>query len=680
MKRFLALVTLVAACRAPEQKFATSSNIVLVTIDTLRADSVGFAGNARVKTPFLDRLASEGVVFTNAHSHNVVTLPSHTNILTGLYPYQHGVRENAGFKLDPSHPTVATMLRKAGYTTGGFIGAFPLDARYGLNQGFDTYDDNYGKGAASLDFVLQERPAPAVLDAASKWWKANEGKKRFMWVHLYDPHAPYHPPEPFATEYANDPYLGEIAAVDDALGKQLAPLLTDDTLVVITADHGEALGDHGEQTHGLFAYESTLHIPLLVWKKSSIKHRIDPEYVRHIDIAPTLLEAANVAKPQALPGCSLLGAHCSQDSYFESLSTNINRGWAPLTGVIHNKEKYIDLPIAELYDLPRDPGEINNLRAERRRDVEEARRLLASMHADVKTQRNVTTEEAAQLRALGYISGSGSTKTTYTEADDPKNLVAVDSKMHQIIDSYERHDMATALKLARDVVAERPDMAAGRELLAFILQQSERVPEAIENLRAGIRTGGGSSSMRVQLGLLLTEQGKTAEAVQVLEPFAKGNDPDALNAYGIALADQGKVNEASEIFQRVLQTDPNNAPALQNLGIVALRRNDINGAQSFLNRALELNPRLPLALNTLGVVYARQNDFAHAVDAWNRAVAIDPRQYDALYNIGFVEGRAGHVEEARKALSQFVATAPKERYGQDIATAKQALKGLRTGD
>jgi arylsulfatase A-like enzyme/tetratricopeptide (TPR) repeat protein len=675
---FCVLLSAFLSCHSEKQQahVPQSSSIILVTIDTLRADSVGFAGNAHVRTPFLDRLASEGVVFTNAHAHNVITLPSHTNILTGLYPYQHGVRENSGFKLDASHATIATMLHGAGYTSGAFIAAFPLDARYGLNQGFDTYDDNYGKGAASLDFVLQERPATAVLDAAAKWWRANEGKKRFMWVHLYDPHAPYHPPQPFATEYAKDPYLGEIAAVDDALGKQLGPLLTDDTLVVITADHGEALGDHGELTHGLFAYESTLHIPLLVWKKSAVKHRVDADYVRHIDIAPTILEAADVTKPAPLQGCSLLGAPCSVDSYFESLSTNINRGWAPLTGIIHNREKYIDLPIAELYDLPRDPGEINNLRAEKRRDVEEARRLLASIHADVKARRTVSTEEAAQLRSLGYISGGGSTKTSYTDADDPKNLVALDGKMHQVIDSYEHHDIATALKLAKEVVAERPDMSAGRELLAFVLQQSERVPEAIENLRAAIRTGDVTQSMRVQLALLLTEQGKTAEAVQVLEPLAKGNDPDALNAYGIALADQGKVDQASQVFQRVLQTDPNNAPALQNLGIVALRRNDISGAQSFLSRALELNPRLPLALNTLGVVYARQSDFARAVDAWSRAVQIDPRQYDALYNIGFVEGRAGHVEEARRALSQFVATAPKERYGQDIATAKQALASL----
>jgi arylsulfatase A-like enzyme/Tfp pilus assembly protein PilF len=662
------------ACHREAPRPHSAQDIILVTIDTLRADSVGFAGNTRVKTPFLDRMAAEGIVFTNAHAQNVVTLPSHTNIITGLYPYQHGVRDNSGFKLDPKHETVATMLRRAGYATGAFVGAAPLDARYGLNQGFDVYDDNYGKGAASLDFELQERPAAAVLEPAVRWWNANAGKKRFLWVHLYDPHAPYRPPEPFATQYASDPYLGEIASVDDALGRMLAPI-AQNALLIITADHGEARGDHGELTHGLFAYEPTLHIPLVV---HGAGHRTENGFVRHIDIVPTILDVAGIAKPSSLPGASLLGEIGKRDTYFESLSASINRGWAPLTGIIHGGEKYVELPMAELYDLPRDPKEANNLRNERRRDADEARRLLASLGTtSAAPTQNVSTEEAAQLRSLGYVGGAGSTKTTYTAADDPKTLVGLDQKMHDVIDAYERHDLGRALTLAKEVVAARPDMSAGRQLLAFVLQQHEQIGDAIENLRAAMKTAQRDEDLRVQLGLLLTETGKTAEALQVLARLAKGNNPDALNAYGIALADEGKVDEADAEFQRVLQVDPNNAPALQNLGIVALRRDDVSGAQANLARALELNPRLPLALNTMGVVFARQNDFARAVEMWNRAVEVDPRQYDALFNTGLVEARAGHVPEARRALQRFVDTAPRERYGKDVETARQALAQLR---
>jgi tetratricopeptide (TPR) repeat protein len=415
-----------------------------------------------------------------------------------------------------------------------------------------------------------------------------------------------------------------------------------------------------------------------VHQSGVVPHRVENAYVRHIDIVPTILQRAGIAKPAALLGASLLESGVARDSYFESLSTALNRGWAPLTGVIRGSEKYIDLPISELYDLPRDPGEKDNLRDARRRDVEQARAFLKSFNAQINApNRDVSAEEQARLRSLGYVSGGGAMKSSYTAADDPKNLVQLDNEMHQIVDAYETKDMATALRLARHVVAARPDMTAGRELLAFVLQQSERVPEAIENLKAALANGQPSTSARVQLGLLLTESGKAGEAVQVLAPLATSSDPDALNAYGVALADEGKLDDAARQFESVLQSDANNAPALQNLGIVALRRDDVNGAMQYLTRALTLNPRLPLALNTLGVVYARQGDYAHAVESWNHAVDLDPRQYDALFNIGMVEGRAGHRDEARAAFTRFLATAPKERYGEDLATAKQALAALQ---
>jgi arylsulfatase A-like enzyme/Tfp pilus assembly protein PilF len=656
---------------------ARPRDVILITIDTLRADSLGYAGNNRVKTPFLDSLAGRGIVYSNAHAHNVITLPSHVNILTGLYPFQHGVRENAGFTLDPKFETVATMLRRAGYATGAFVAAFPLDARFGLNQGFDVYDDNYGKGEASVDFVIQERPAATVLDSALKWWRSAEGRHRFMWVHLYDPHAPYAPPEPFRSDYRDNEYLGEVAYVDSQLQAQLAPILAadPDALVIVTGDHGEALGDHGEQTHGLFAYESTLKIPLVV-AGAGLKHRVESGYVRHVDIVPTILEAVGGRAAKPLPGASLLEKVAGRDSYFESLSASLNRGWAPLTGIIHGGVKYIDLPIAELYDLPRDPREVTNLREQRRRDVEEARRLLAPMVAPV-SPRSVDADTLAKLRSLGYISGSAAPKKSYTVADDPKNLVGLDTKMHASIDAFERHDPARALQLARDLVAERPNMTAGREILAFMLQQNDRVTEAIQQLEIIVKDANANDDNRVQLALLYSQTGRPRDAIALLGPRASGKDPDILNAYGVALSDDGRGDDAARQFQRVLSLDPNNAPAYQNLGILALRRNDGQSAMTHLTRALELNPRLPLALNTLGVLFARGNDMPRAVEAWKRAVTIDPRQYDALYNIGFVEGRAGHREEARRALERFIATAPPSQYAADLTNARRALAALR---
>ena len=677
----LLIALLAVACggggpEAPDAGAAAPGDIILVTIDTWRADAWGFGGNPRVQTPLLDSLAARGVVFTNAHAHNVVTLPSHANILTGLNPYQHGVRENAGFVLDPKHATVAERLRQAGYATGAFVAAYPLDARFGLNRGFEVYDDNYGKGRATLDFTIEERAAPAVLEPAARWWRSAAGRKRFMWVHLYDPHAPYAPPEPFASEYRDQPYLGEVASMDRALQATLAPLLDDTTTVIVTSDHGEALGDHGELTHGLFAYESTLKVPLIV-VAPGVKPRRDPHEARHIDIVPTILARAGLDVPADLPGQSLLGKLEARDTYFESLSASLNRGWAPLTGVIRNGIKFIDLPIAELYDLAADPGERNNLYRERRRDAAAARKVLAGLDLVPEVRRNVTPEETARLRSLGYIAGAASTGTP-TAADDPKNLVALDRKMHQVIDLYQRGENSGALALAREVVAEKPRMAAGRELLAFMLQQNERVSEAIDVLGKLVADGQGGEASKIQLGLLLTESGRGADAAAVLAPLAeRGGSAEVHNGFGIALADIGRVREAAAQFRRALEIDPNHAPALQNLGILALRMNDVPAARENLSRALALNPRLPLALNTMGVVYARQNDFPSAVEFWKRAVAVDPRQYDALYNMGLVQMRAGHREDARRALERFASTAPPQRYAADIANARRALAALR---
>jgi arylsulfatase A-like enzyme/Tfp pilus assembly protein PilF len=667
----LLFAILLATCHS--HVTADKPDIILVTIDTLRYDAL-----SPQRTPFLESLAAKGTLFTNAHAHNVVTLPSHVNILTGLYPYQHGVRDNAGFVLDPKFPTVATMLRPAGYATGAFIGAFPLDARFGLNQGFDVYDDNYGKSSGSLDFKLPERPAGAVLAAAEAWWRGAEGKKRFLWVHLYDPHAPYEPPEPFASQYRDQPYYGEVAAVDAALAKTLGPILaaSKNVLIIVTGDHGEALGEHGELTHGLFAYEPTLHVPLIV-AGAGIDHRVDNNFVRHIDIVPTILARAGVTKPAALQGRSLFDA-APRDTYFESLSASLNRGWAPLTGIIHAGEKFIELPIAELYDLPKDPAEQHNLRDDQRRAVAEARKLLAGALIAPAQRGPLSSEETARLRSLGYVAGTAPAQASYTAADDPKTLIGLDQKLHDIVDASERHDLARALQLGREVVAERPNMAAGRELYAYALQQSEQVSEAIAQLRYIVEQLHGDDATRARLALLLTESGHAADAVKLLGPIAAtSRDPDVLNGYGIALADEGKLDDANAVFNRVLAIDRNNAPALQNLGIVSLRRGEVETAQNELLHALALNPRLPLALNTLGVVYARQGDDAHAVEMWNRAVDADPRQYDALFNIGLVEGRAGHREQARAALQRFVGTAPAARYAADIATAKQALQALQ---
>jgi arylsulfatase A-like enzyme/Flp pilus assembly protein TadD len=659
----------------------SAPDVILITIDTLRADSLGFAGSTRVRTPYLDSLAARGTVFTNAHAHNVVTLPSHTNILTGLYPYQHGIRDNAGFVLDAKHPTLGAMMRSAGYATAAFVSAFPLDSRFGLNAGFDVYDDKYREASNPLDFVVQERPAEETLAAARSWYESAQGK-RFLWVHLYDPHAPYDPPSPFREQYRDAPYYGEIAYVDDQLSRFLAPILEarPDTVVVITADHGEALGDHGEQTHGLFAYESTLKVPLLVIDPQRAPRRENGS-ARHVDLAPTILHRAGADVPSALPGRDLFGGATAfggpgPDSYFESLSASLNRGWAPLVGLLHAGRKYIELPLPELYDLAGDPAEANNLAGTDRREVFAMRKRLADAAPNPEaTRRNVDASQKALLMSLGYISGTAE-KKDYTVADDPKNLIGVDNELHDAVALYQTGQLAKAIATLRAILQRSPDIKVAREMLAFMLQQDENPRAAIAMLSQAVQSGAANNAMRVRLGMLLSANGEARQALEILRPFANTKDPAILNAYGIALADSGDLRGATDTFHRVLAIDATNATAYQNLGVVALRAGDPVAARANLGKALALNDRMPVVLNLMGVIEARSGHDDLAIDWWRRAVRANPRLYDALYNLAVVAGRAGRNDVARDALRQFIDTAPPQRYADDIATARALLAQL----
>jgi arylsulfatase A-like enzyme/Flp pilus assembly protein TadD len=656
-------------------------DVILITIDTLRADALGFTGNQRIRTPYLDSLAARGTVFTNAHAHNVVTLPSHTNILTGLYPYQHGIRDNAGFTLDPRHPTLAAMLHAAGYATAAFVSAFPLDSRFGLNAGFDVYDDKYREGSNPLDFVVQERPAEETLNAARTWYDATPNKKKFLWIHLYDPHAPYDPPSPFREQYRDAPYLGEVAYVDAQLARFIEPLLQShpNTLVVITGDHGEALGDHGEQTHGLFAYESTLNVPLIIIDPDQ-QPRKETNYVRHIDLVPTILHRLGVRIPPALPGHPLVvgpaGGTGNSDSYFEAISASLNRGWAPLVGLIHSGRKYIELPVPELYDLAADPGEKKNLAETDRRDLFAIRKLLADGAPRAQNiKRSVDPAEKAQLMSLGYISGSAE-KKTYTAADDPKNLIGVDNELHEAVALYQTGQLPKAIDILRTILKRDPNIKVAAEMLAFMLQQNENPAAAIDMLRRAVQAGAANEAMQVRLGLLLSATGQAKEALDTLKPFASGQDPDVLNAYGIALADNGDPAGARAEFEKALSIDHTNATAYQNLGVVALRRGDIAGARASLGKALTLNDRLPTALNLMGVIEMKSGHPDEAINWWRKAVKADPRLYDAMYNLAIVASRTGRNDVARQALHRFIDTAPPQRYADDIVTARALLGQL----
>ncbi len=680
----LALGLLVFACPVAAEE-PPRPDVLLITIDTLRADALGFAGNRTVETPVLDRLAAQGRVFTNAHAHNVVTLPSHANILTGLYPYQHGIRDNSGFKLGPVVPTMAGALRAAGYATAAFVAAYPLDSRFGLDRGFEVYDDHYPQGSAPTEFVLPERRGDEVVAAALEWWRSRDARPRFLWLHLFDAHAPYAPPEPFAGRYRDAPYLGEVAATDSFLAPLLGPFLDGrepPALIAMTADHGEALGDHGELTHGLFAYEPTLAVPLVLWG-SGVEPGRDAGSARHIDLLPTVLAAVGVAPPEgpagmALPGRSLLsgaGDH-REDSYFEALSANLNRGWAPLRGVIRDGRKLVALPLPELYDLPSDPGEARNLVDRERRT---ARDLLAALPEESvwpPARGEVSPATAARLESLGYLSSEAEPRASYGPADDPKRLVELDRMMHRVIELYSRGDVLPAAELARAVVEKRPSMALGRSLLAQALLEIGEADQALKVMRRARADGVVTDTLLRQLGLTLAEAGNAAESLDVLRPLAASADPRSLNALALALTEAGDYRQAEAVLEGTLAADPDNPKAHQQLGLVDLRRGRWVAARDHSRRALELNDRLPLAWNNLGVARYQLADASGALDAWQRAIDLDPELWDALYNLGTKALEHGRHDQAGEALRRFVTEAPKTRYAADLRRARVLLNRL----
>ena len=489
---------------------AGARSVLLVTIDTLRADRLGCYGDTAARTPRLDALAAQGTLFERAFTPAPITLPAHASLFTGLIPPAHGVRGNGAFALAPGKPTLAEALRAHGLATGAFVGGFPLSRRFGLDRGFDHYDDRLAK-AAGVNFDFAERRAVDVVTAALAWLAGHPGPV-FAWVHLFDPHAPYAPPAAFATP--GDPYRGEIASVDAAVGRLLDAwdARPERSAVAVTADHGEAFGEHGEESHSLFVYDVTLHVPLIVRGPQVAAGRRADEPVSLTDLAATLIALAGA--PRALPGSNILAPARGRALYAETLAPRLDFGWSDLRSVREGRYKLIRAPRPELYDVVADPAESRDLAGSEPATVSRLAAALDGVLAaagEGESRRDVDPETAERLRALGYVQAplAGGTGA------DPKDKVAVASRIARAAGPFADH--AAAIAAYREIVALDPGVPIVNLRLADALLRAGRAREAIPYFEKVVAAGPRSADPFVGLATAFAQLGRMDDAARALE-------------------------------------------------------------------------------------------------------------------------------------------------------------------
>ncbi len=648
-------------------------NILLITIDTLRPDRLSCYNKTYLQTPNIDELAKNGILFKRAFAHNPTTLPSHANILLGVTPLFHGVHDNSHFKVSDEFLTISEFLKQEGYSTGAFVGAFPLDSRFGLDQGFDVYDDSY-PSKSKKRFVFPERKAEKVIEKAKVWLK-DQKRKWFAWVHLFDPHQPYLPPEPFLSRFKNERYSGEVAYVDFEIGNLLGFLkenkALENTIIFFTADHGESLGEHGESTHGYFAYNSTLWVPLILWIPGMNPKTID-EYVSHIDIFPTICDLLKIKKPSFLQGVSLLplinGKKLKERAiYFESLHAYYNRGWAPVRGFIEKKYKYIDSPISELYNLENDFNEKVNLASrinldEYKEKLKEIEKSFSYLKREKISRLDKETQE--KLESLGYISSAvPHVKKRYGKEDDLKTLLPVHNKFQKAVLLFERGEIDNAISNLKEVIAQRKDFDLAYCRLAEILVSSERINEAIEVMREGYKNNPDNHSIISTYGIILVESGKVDEAIPVLKKGIElfSFDPELWNYLGIAYWRKGEIKKAIETYEKALSLDKNYGIVYNNLGSLYLsvfmknpKREFSERALNYFKRAIELDPELPSAYNGLGSLYKKIGMVEDAIYNWEKALELDPNFDFPAYNLGIAYMERGEKERALKYFQLYL--------------------------
>ncbi len=648
-------------------------NVLVITIDTIRPDRLGCYGSKHLETPEIDRLASSGVVFERAFAHSPITLPSHASLFLGLLPPAHGVSENSKSVVDDRFLTLAEVLEAEGYATGAFVSAFVLDSRFGLRQGFDLYDDFYPSKRDPL-LPFSERSAGKTLDAALDWLSAQKGKW-FCWVHLWDPHTPYSPPPPYDERFKGDPYSGEVAYVDGELARLLGFVAEnggfEKTLVLLTGDHGEALGEHGESGHGYFAYNSTLWVPLIV-AGPGIKPARRRDYVSHVDVLPTFCEILAVKKPAGLQGRSLTpllrgGKRTAESIYFEALDAHINRGWAPLRGFIREGKKFMDSPIPEFYDLEKDFGETSNLASST--DLDPYKKDMADFLEKTRAPAEPaarTTDRATRekLRSLGYVAAPVSqVKTSYGPGDDLKTLLPFEQRLQLAAERKETGRIAESVKVLEDIIRERPDFINAYFRLSEVYSSQNLLEESLGTLERGFRANDRNFSMLVVYGIVLINSGRYEKGIEIMKEAVSLFDRDAevWNYLGVAYWRTGDFEKGKAHFEMALELDPDDALYNGNMGAfyvaTALKTRsaaDVERSLPYFEKAIAADPALASSYNGYGGALRILGRTDEAVANWERAVELNPKFDFPVYNLALAYLERGDKDRALEYCQRYL--------------------------
>ena len=672
------------------RKGVDKPNVVLISLDTTRADHLGCYGNADARTPAIDGLARQGVLFSQAASPAPLTLPSHSSIMTGLYPTNHGVRLNGTNALSQQHTTLAEALSDNGYQTGAFVGAFVLDGRWGLNQGFRTYDDQFDMSKVKqLDLAAVQRPANQVFDAALRWLDERKSGPFFTWIHLYDPHTPYEPPEPLMSEFSRrgpaGPYDGEIAFVDQQVDRLLSWLrstgIDQRTIIVIVGDHGEALGSHGEGTHGYYIYDYAQHVPFIVATPIDRLQgvRVDSQ-VSLVDVFPTVLALTGIEVKSRVHGRSLLplmfGSAAAGDiyAYSESMAPDLQFGWSALHSLRSPRYKYIEAPRPELYDLAADPGEATNIFAQQTTLAFEMARQLERLIAE--TSRDAPAPEAAnldqetveRLAALGYVGTTAPAKRSpggSKELADPKDKLDVFTAVQRAGELMVKGEYAEASKALESAVLQEPKMPQALLMLGSCYSELGRTKEAKARFDEVLKNDPQSIQGLIGLANILLDEGQTEDVVTLCK---RTLSLDARNSQAYALLGNAYIAreqplQALPYLEKAVEIQPKITQNRLNLAASLIDAKQFPRAQTMLDEILREYPKFPGAAFNLGVLYDEQQRPNDARTAYLAEVANYPNSFKARFNLGKVLSGLGDWTGSIEQMREVIRIAPSRPEG-----------------